>query len=75
MSQYENQTETGFKGRDARCGFTIHEPGYTAAVAQTRLCMVLSYLNYMRVYYFLPRTAGKTGSVRLGRREGRWREN
>lgn len=27
MSQYENQTETGFKGRDARCGFTIHEPG------------------------------------------------
>lgn len=27
MSQYENQTETGFKGRDARCGFTIHRPG------------------------------------------------
>ena len=27
MSQYKNQTETGFKGRDARCGFTMHEPG------------------------------------------------
>ena len=48
---------------------------YTAAAAQTQLCTVLSYLSYARVYYFLPRTAGETGSVRLGRREGRRREN
>ena len=74
MSQYENQTETGFKGRDARCGFTIHEPGLHSSRGPDAALDGIVILE-LRVCYFLPRTAGKTGSARLGRREGRWREN